>query len=389
MRSQSGGEPVQPSLKLPAVDVLRGVAALGVAWFHSRVDLWVGFRAIQANPTAYTAVDRALSYLSLPASQMGGLVMLFFVLSGFCIHLPVAAKNLNPHWGSYMVRRGLRIYPAYIVTLAFSFLVSLLVLKRSGDGLSEINTFASSSLMLQNWVSGGQQISLNPSLWSIPIEVEFYLLYPLLLFLWRRMGLGAAMIVTLLCTGIGGIIFLLGYSQANVTFFKFAVIWNSGAWLAEAYAKGRLPKWTRWHLFALVAAFVGTIASSFAGLNDYYLNYGWALASFMLLMWVLGPGARVFTTRHWWVSPLVFVGMVSYSFYLLHFPLFKLAGAMWVQLYGSKPESFLLPTLATVMVVPFAWIFYRLVELPTHEIGRRWGAVIQKRKSFSALNSGD
>lgn len=44
-------------MKLPAIDVLRGVAALGVAWFHSRVDLWVGFKAIHANPAAYSRLD--------------------------------------------------------------------------------------------------------------------------------------------------------------------------------------------------------------------------------------------------------------------------------------------------------------------------------------------
>lgn len=370
-------------MKLPAVDVLRGVAALGVAWFHSRVDLWVGFRSIQANPTAYTAVDWALSYLSLPVSQMGGLVMLFFVLSGFCIHLPVASKDLNPQWASYAVRRALRIYPAYIATLALSFFVSLLFLKGSGEGLSEISTYATSSIMLQNWASGGRQISLNPSLWSIPVEVEFYIVYPLLLFLWRGRGLRAATTFTLLCTGIGAIFFALGYSQSGVTFFKYALIWNSGAWLAESYAKGKMPKWTKWHLFALVVTLICTMAAGLAGVNDFYLHYGWALASFLLLMWVLGPGAPVFSSKQWWVSPFVFIGTVSYSFYLLHFPLFKLAGIFWVQVYGSKPASFLIPTLATALVIPFAWIFYHLIELPTHELGRRWGSKIQARNTFT------
>ena len=78
---------LETSMKLPAIDVLRGVAALGVAWYHSRVDLWVGFKAIQADPEAYSVFDWGLSFLSLPISQMGSMVMLFFVLSGFCIHI--------------------------------------------------------------------------------------------------------------------------------------------------------------------------------------------------------------------------------------------------------------------------------------------------------------
>ena len=64
-------KPLEKSMKLPAIDVLRGVAALGVAWYHSRVDLWVGFKPIQADPEAYSVFDWGLSFLSLPISHNG------------------------------------------------------------------------------------------------------------------------------------------------------------------------------------------------------------------------------------------------------------------------------------------------------------------------------
>jgi peptidoglycan/LPS O-acetylase OafA/YrhL len=367
-------------MKLPAIDVLRGVAALGVAWFHSRVDLWVGFKAIHANPAAYSQVDWLLSFLSLPASQMGGMVMLFFVLSGFCIHLPIARKNLTPNWSAYAVRRILRIYPAYLVALAVCFLLSLLFFKASNGAFGETVMYASSAAMLQNWMYGGSQIGMNPSLWSIPIEVEFYIVYPLLLLLWRKQGFHGAFLFTLLCTAIGAGMFFLGYGQSMVTFFKFALIWNAGAWLAEAYANGKLPNWTSWHFVVMVATVVLTMLAGLAGVNHFYLHYGWAIFSFLLLLWVLGPGSRFFVEDCWWMPPLVFAGTISYSIYLLHFPIFKLAGAAFVLVYGSKPESFLLPTLATLLVIPFAWIFYRLIELPTHELGRKWGSFIQNKR---------
>jgi len=367
--------------KLPAIDVLRGVAALGVAWFHSRVDLWVGFRAIQAQPESYTLLDRLLSYLSLPVSQLGGLVMMFFVLSGFCIHLPVAAKRQRPHWGAYTVRRALRIYPAYFFTLLFCFLVGALFLKQTSGFQEpiEIASYASSSVMLQNWLSGGRQISLNPSLWSVPIEVEFYLVYPLLYVLWSRFGAGAVFSITILCTGIGFFLFFIGLGDLNV-FFKYALIWNSGAWLAEVYAKGAIPPWSRWTGIALVATFLFSFLAGFGGVNNFYLQYSWAFFSLLLLMWLLGPGANVFSTENLWVRFLVFIGTISYSLYLLHFPLFKLWGSIWFQIYGSKPESFLFPTVATLFVIPFAWLFYCSVESPSHQLGRRWGAALQSRK---------
>ena len=137
---------------ISAIDVLRGIAALGVAWFHSRVDLWVGFREIRANPDEYSALDRWLSMLSLPVSQLGSLVMLFFVLSGFCIHLPLAGKGRSPDLASYAIRRGFRIYPAYFATLVFCYLsamiLSLSLGTASGTG-SESTKYVTSALMLK------------------------------------------------------------------------------------------------------------------------------------------------------------------------------------------------------------------------------------------------
>ena len=63
--------------------------------------------------------------------------------------------------------------------------------------------------------------------------------------------------------------------------------------------------------------------------------------------------------------------MVSYSVYLLHFPIFRLLGDIWTGVFGGKPESFLVPTLGVVLVIPIAWLFYRLVEEPALKIGRR------------------
>ena len=93
---------------LVVVDVMRGISALGVAWFHSRSDLWIGFKSIDADRAAYSVFDRVLSYFSLPVSQMGGMVMLFFVLSGFCIHLPTARKSRTSL--EYLFRQKISAY---------------------------------------------------------------------------------------------------------------------------------------------------------------------------------------------------------------------------------------------------------------------------------------
>ena len=152
--TRTGTELIANRPKLPGLDVLRGFAALGVAWFHSRVDLWVGFKAIHADPASYSTFDWALSYFSLPVSQMGGVVMLFFVLSGFCIHLPIASKNRSPNWRAYAVRRFLRIYPAYLIVLLLCLLAAFVWFGASGDQSGELNVYAASAVMAQNWLFG-------------------------------------------------------------------------------------------------------------------------------------------------------------------------------------------------------------------------------------------
>jgi peptidoglycan/LPS O-acetylase OafA/YrhL len=129
----------------------------------------------------------------------------------------------------------------------------------------------------------------------------------------------------------------------------------------------------------MVGVFVGTMVAGLAGADVFDLHYGWAFSSFLLLWWALGPGARFFAPTAWWVRILVFAGTISYSFYLLHFPFFRLAGAAWVSAFGSKPESFLVPTLGTLLVVPLAWIFFRLVERPSHKLGQRAARTLEGR----------
>jgi peptidoglycan/LPS O-acetylase OafA/YrhL len=365
-------------MKIPAVDVLRGVAALGVAWYHSRVDLWVGFKAIQADPAAYSAIDRALSWLSLPASQMGSMVMLFFVLSGFCIHLPSAGKCDMPDWRAYTVRRFFRIYPAYFATLLVCFLGAWILFSRGVGNPPPPSEYAASAAMLQNWIFHGQ-VGMNPSLWSIPVEVELYIVYPLLLWIHLRFGMRAALFFTVACTAFGWAFFLFGWANPWGSFFRYAVMWNAGAWLAERYVGGNLPRWTVWHGVAMCGVFVLSMLAGLAGLKDYLLSYGWAFSSFLLLWWALGPGQGFFHRRSVWLRCLGFCGVVSYSIYLLHFPLFRMAGAVWQECFGAKPQSFLVPTVAVAMVVPAAWIFYRWIEEPAQKIGRRLAVRMERR----------
>jgi peptidoglycan/LPS O-acetylase OafA/YrhL len=358
---------------LAAIDIMRGISALGVVWFHSRSELWIGFKAINADRATYSVLDQILSYFSLPASQMGGMVMLFFVLSGFCIHLPTARKKVAPIWSTYAVRRFLRIYPPYFAVIVICLLLANTILNSNPGEFEEWNTYGLSMLMIQNWAGSGAQITLNPSLWTIPVEIALYACYPISLFIRRRFGISVSIAYTLFLATISIALFAFGHYQSLAGFLSYVVIWNSGAWLAEAYQDDRIPRIANWHCIGLILVLtVSVLLAGFLNVNAYYIAYGWGLIAFLLIIWCLGTGSGIFSRAHWLTKAMVFVGTISYSLYLIHYPLFKLMAYFWIQLFGSKPASFLVPSLATIAAIPISWIFYIYFEMPSHSISRRF-----------------
>lgn len=358
---------MQARKKLLSIDALRGIAALGVAWFHSRVDLWVGFKEIHANQSQYSLSDTYISYLSLPISLLGGMVMVFFMLRGFCIHLPNATKGAEPDWRSYTIRRALRIYPPYLLTLLVCLAISTAITANKPDSYG----YGTSFLMMQNWLNKGAQIDINPSLWSIPIEVEFYIVYPLLFIVYRKLGGKGAGILTLIFTLIGLGLWAFKSSIAMTTFFIYSGIWNTGAWLAEKYASGKAPQWKNSYAAIMLAILFAISYATIKNLDNIFIDLGWALISYFLIIWAIGPGSNMNGKRAW-VRAVVFTGTISYSLYLLHFPIFRLAGEAWVHHFGTKPASFAIPTLATILTIPMSYLMYKLIEEPSHRLARKF-----------------
>lgn len=361
-------EPVSASLR---VDALRGVAAVSVALYHVRTDLWVGWGAIQANPEAYSQMDRILSWLGVPMRFMGAGVLLFFVISGFCIHRPQAARvgggASGPDWSRFMVRRVLRIYPPYLMALVLSGLV---LAWNQGSPIAGVDRLLVSLTMLQNYWPPGGQISTNPSLWSLPVEMELYLVYPLAWWLGRRIGwtmvLGFAIMISL----AGQYFSLHGVRWLGASFPCFWALWCAGAWLAERSCRNRLPNWNwRW-CAGLVATLLAAVLSDQVTLINCLSIWLWGLVSVLALIWAVH---RSKSGTGGWISLAAWIGTFSYSLYLIHYPLFHLAGEVWRRQFGAKPASLAMALVGVLLVIPIAWLFHRWIEAPSHRLARRMG----------------
>ena len=358
-----------PRQHVESITILRGLAALGVVIFHVRIFLWTGWHSIRNNPDQFSIFDRLVSWLSLPAPILGEGVLLFFVISGFCVHYPQAGLNTSMNLRKYIIRRFFRIYPPFVVTVA----ISLLAVQYFPWTSPEAEPWVANLFLVHNYLPAiNSQISSNMSLWSIPTEVEFYLAYPFLLILWRKWGPLQALTLfgTISLVSVG--LYFQGLRGIVFSAFTFYILWWSGAYLAELHAADRLPKPRAVTVLLGIALLAtGTIALQQGEklvMVQRFLFGGF----FILLVWwflVKEPFPQSKDSR--WAKALVYLGNISFSLYLIHYPLLQVCGLVWMEKMGSPPKNFLIPLAFSGLAVGVAHVFYHMVELPSHKLARK------------------
>jgi len=379
---------------IPFLDHLRGVAVLFVFLSHIMGSAfrvwelpWDGmWRSFHVNP---------LFLALLPGSWGFAGVAIFFVVSGFCIHLS-HQRSSRDSWTEFSIRRFFRIYPPYLIAvMMIAFLppwhnVSL-------QDPESVGNLASHLLMLHNYHTSWF-FNMNGAFWSIAIECQLYLIYPLLLLLTERFGWRKAMVIVgaieLLARaavsgymvihrhdiahvtdGIGSVLFeknlALGILSHSPFFYWFS--WSLGAAIAEAWMKGNVPQLGVDKLAIIgglsLGAYLFRPASSF-------VFTGASLITTWLLCYLLNHREE----RAAWIpqflkNHLKLAGVLSYSIYLYHL---TLNGLILTFIRTHIPAHVLKHFVVLGILgagwfpgLLFCWLYYRGVELPSIEIGKR------------------
>lgn len=158
---------MQHSTRSDGLDGFRGLAAAAVVLLH----VWMFSGAHQSSQSQL--VDTVIGALGLS-------LMMFFVLSGYLVSRPWVRAAISgapaPDLRRYAIRRAARILPAYWLMVVVSFVITNAISHPHAIDASQLPVFA---LFLQNQVPStiGQ---LNPPMWSLGVEVQFYLLLPLI-----------------------------------------------------------------------------------------------------------------------------------------------------------------------------------------------------------------
>jgi peptidoglycan/LPS O-acetylase OafA/YrhL len=350
------------------VEVMRGIAAMIVAYFHCRVIAWVGIRHYVAGHHSPFSLDTALAWLTIPFVWGSIGVPIFFVISGYCIHRSHAVRLArNPlyrlDWRDFLVRRFVRIYPVLFCALVLTFLLDNASLDfwPHNERIGNLGawTFIANLFALQGIAA--QPYGSNGALWTLSLEIQFYALYPLLFAVRRRLGPDwtfAALVV------LNFVSYACLERRGIVVFTSYWASWYLGAWIAEREARGaaRPPAW----LVGVVSPLV-LVCGCAAPLQ--YLQFQlWAAAFAPFLAKML----HVRASRGLPMRALETVGAFSYSLYIIHLPIYVFL-VSW--LFDSvKPDSILWSMDFFFVALACAYTFHRLVERPALGFLRRMSA---------------
>jgi peptidoglycan/LPS O-acetylase OafA/YrhL len=377
----------------------RGTADSHLTRYRADLD---GIRAV----AVLSVIAYHLSKKILPGGYLG--VDIFFVLSGYLITKIIWREATNAQFslGVFYERRVRRILPALLaVLLAVSAVSAWILLPIDLEGLAK-SAFATLGFAanIYFWSDAGyftQVAEQKPLLhvWSLGVEEQFYIIFPLLLVLcirWRRSALLPVTFALVLLSFISNIAANKMALQSVAFYLLPARAWEigAGALLALAPPPSVTTPWLRQGL-ALVAAALILFSLFYRGGG--MLFGGVIPAAFWVVLGAtlavhLGSGGGNWLRSVLSTRPMAGIGLISYSLYLWHWPILVFARYYLLRPWLSPVEA----ALAVALMFTMAILSWRFVERPFRDRSMpirtvlAWtacGAVLVAVASAAALES--
>ena len=356
--------------RVEMIDAVRGLACLWVLMHHSYL-YWVW--RIHLPVLWHLNEGARLGFLG---------VHLFLVISGFVLFFPVVRRHgtrgARVDAASFFKRRARRILPPYYIALVIFALLTLWPLYNEAGSIFNVRGDLLHLTMLYNldpWNITG----FNPAFWSLALEFQLYLTFPLLLWGCRRFGLGAtvggALVVSVVWQSVlvPHVIVLDGRPLATQPWTTQAVWYNAlpGRWFefAMGMAAAAFVVRPRRGQLAVAAALFAVLVPPAVWLESHRGWFGplqdqmWGVAFASLL--VLATATPPWLARTAVLRLTAWGGGISYSIYLIHEPLLRLSQLLLARFdvpSGVRLPLFLFCGLPLLVALGFG--FHLVAERP-------------------------
>ena len=348
----------------PDIDGLRAIAVLPVVAFHAFPNWLHG---------GFAGVD------------------VFFVISGFLIS-SIIFDNLSKgtfSFAEFYIRRVNRIFPALLLVLLSSYAFGWFALladeyKQLGTHILAGAGFCSNIILMTEvgYFDNAAEIKPLLHLWSLGIEEQFYIVWPLFIYFLTKKKTNVLMFIVFVAVlsfyfNIRGI-----QKNATVAFFSpktrfWELLCGSIlAWVTMyrkdsfAFIKAKLENWQidEKRLFNALS-FLGLLilGLGFCGIHkDLRFPGGWAIIPVLGAILIIIAGPQAWVNRNLLSNPVtVWFGLISYPLYLWHWPI--LSFLKIVEVDGSQNR---ITAGAVLVAILLSWLTYKLIEKPVRVDGR-------------------
>jgi len=337
------------------------------------------------------AVSLVVLFHAFPLQCKGGYfgVDIFFVISGFLIS-SILLKHLNRGDFSFLnfyERRVRRIFPALGIVLCACFVLGWFSLSSQefiqlGKGMLGGASFVSNFVL---WHESGYFDATSEAkpllhLWSLAIEEQFYVVWPLILWgLWRYKSLFLIMIALVVASFVSGVV-TIHYDNVAAFYSPIARFWEllSGALLAYIFVIKDQQWRHRFFLFhlnnnfaqlskellSLLGALLFVVALIFLNKKSAFPGW-WALLPVIGAIFIIAAGPQALLNKVVLSNKLmVWLGAISYPLYLWHWPLLSY---LYI-LEGGDPSG-VHRLYALMLAIFLAWLTYKFIEQPVRRHG--------------------